>query len=78
MPTIMPAALALMMLGTMALMSFGFRKMTLNFCAMQLVTICDSAWVSPFASKVYMSKPYCDSELQELLRREGLGFVGGV
>ena len=60
MPTIRPAAFALMMLGTMALMSFGFRKMTLNLCAMQFVTIWDSAWVSPFASKVYMSKPYCD------------------
>ena len=52
MPTISPAALALMRLGTMALMSFGLTKMTLNFCAMQLVTICDSAWVSPLASKV--------------------------
>jgi hypothetical protein len=41
MPTTRPAALALMMLGTIALMSFGLRKMTLNFCAMQLVTIWD-------------------------------------
>ena len=53
-----------MMAGTMALMSFGFRKMALNFCAMQFVTICDSACVSPLASKVNMSKPNCEPNLR--------------
>src|SRR5271167_2029125 len=57
MPTTIPAALAFMRLGMMALMSLGFTKMALNFCAMALVTICDSAWVSPLASKVWTSKP---------------------